>query len=373
MNIYDKLGLKTFINGLATLTMHGGSIMPLEVVEAMSEASQFFVTIPDLHKAVGDRIAKLTHNEAAFVSDGAAAGMVVTAAAIIAGDDEERRMRLPDSEGWKNEVLVSRTFNPRYSHAIRIGGGKIVEYGKEERTTVEDLEAGFTDKTAAVFYFTNDDLKDKVPSVAQAAEVAHRHGVPLVVDAAAQIPPIENLWRYTGDGADIAIFSGGKGLRGPQASGLIVGKKSIIDVIATYACPAGGVGRPLKVGKEEIIGLMTAVERAVRIGTESELKLYRDRVQYVLDTFKDDDAVSTDTLPTTDVGKPFPTALIIPKEGKLKISVDEIIQQLKECSPAIYLGGRDGKISMNPQCLMDGEEIIVAESLKRIIDKNRAG
>ena len=371
MNIYDKLGVKRLINGLATLTMYGGSIMPLEVLDAMREASQYFVTIPDLHKAVGDRIAKLTNNEAAFVCDGAAAGMVMAAAAIIAGDDEDRRMQLPDSEGMKNEVLVCKTFNPRYSHAIRIGGGKIIEYGSEDGASIEDLEAGFTDKTAAVFYFTNDDLKDKVPSVAQVAAAAHKRGVPVVVDAAAQIPPIENLWRYTGDGADIAIFSGGKGLRGPQASGLIVGKKEIVDVIATYACPAGGVGRPLKVGKEEIIGLMTAIELAVSAGTEGMLKLYRGRVEYVLDVFKDDDAVTTDKTETTDVGKPFPTALIIPVEGKLKITPEEIVQQLKDGDPAIYLGARGGKISMNPQCLLDGEEKIIAAALKKIIDANR--
>ena len=222
MDIYDELGVKKVINGLATVTVLGGSIMPPEVLAAMTEASRYFVEIDDFQAKAGRRIAEWTHNEAAYVSCGAAAGIVLSTAACIAGTDPEKRGRLPDTEGMANEVIVHQAGLVGYAQAIRHAGGKIVTIGDEHGATAQQLEAAITRRTAALFYFPNASrLAGQVP-LEEGIAIAHRHGIPVIVDAAAQLPPVENLWRFTQMGADLAIFSGGKGLCGPQSSGLVV-------------------------------------------------------------------------------------------------------------------------------------------------------
>ena len=224
MDIYDKLGVKKYINGCATLTMMGGSRMPPVVLEAMAEASHHFVNIDELQEKVGQKIAEWTHNEAAFISCGCAAGMALSTAACIAGVDPEKAGRLPFSDGMKNEVLVQRTGMVGYAFAVRQAGGKLVEIGTVKGSVPEDLENAINERTAAIMVFYRTvGMQGQIP-LEQQIEIAKRHSVPLIVDAAAQIPPVENLWKFTQMGADLALFSGGKGLCGPQSSGLIVRK-----------------------------------------------------------------------------------------------------------------------------------------------------
>ena len=225
MDVYDKLGVTKVVNGAATLTRLGGSLMPPEVVAAMSEAARYFVDMVELQAAVGRQIAEWTHNEAAFVSCGAAAGLALSAAACIAGADREKRGRLPYSEGMANEVIVYKHNRVGYDFAMRQAGAKLVEVGVESEAALTELEAAITDQTAAILYFYNVSRMGGMVPTEKAIEIAHRHDVPFIVDAAAQIPPVANLWRFTQMGADLVLFSGGKGLRGPQASGLILGRQ----------------------------------------------------------------------------------------------------------------------------------------------------
>ena len=235
MTIYKRLGIRTVINGNATLTRLGGSIMPPEVVAAMADASKHFVDIIELQKRVGEEIAKLTQNEAAYVSCGAAAALTLSTAACVTGLDATKREKLPlctspGSGGFqpptmKNEVIVHRHGRVGYDFAVRQVGVTFVEIGDENGTTPDELENAITEKTAAIFYFANPSREHLWVPYEKASTIAKKHGVPLIVDAAAQLPPPENLWRFTHNGADLALFSGGKGLQGPQSSGLIVGKK----------------------------------------------------------------------------------------------------------------------------------------------------
>jgi uncharacterized pyridoxal phosphate-dependent enzyme len=205
MDVYDDLKVRKIINGSATLTALGGSLMPPEVLQAMAEASRHFVDIDDLQEKVGERIASWTHNEAAYVSCGAAAGLVLSTAACITGLDPEKRARLPYTDGMKNEIIVHKHGRVGYDYAIRQAGGKLVEIGSAEGTTEQELEAAINEHTAAFFYFFNINLmKGQVP-LAQGIQVARRYGIPLIVDAAAQLPPVENLWRFTQMGADLAL------------------------------------------------------------------------------------------------------------------------------------------------------------------------
>ena len=308
MDIYDELGLRKVINGLATVTVLGGSIMPPEVVEAMAQASRHFVSIDEFQKKAGEKIAEWTQNEAAYIPCGAAAGLALSTAACITGTDSAKCAQLPHVEDLKNEVIIHKRNRNGYDFAIRQTGVKIVEIGTDEGTTPEDMEEAINEKTAAIFYFYNITSMGGLLPLEQGIEIAKRRGVPLIVDAAAQIPPVENLWKFTHMGADLAIFSGGKGLCGPQSSGLIVGRQDLIDGCALNACPRAFIGRPMKVGKEEIAGLMTAVKWYLNLDHEKLMQTYEDQVKYVMDELSELPHVSTQRNFPSEAGQPMPRA-----------------------------------------------------------------
>ena len=368
MDIYDKLGIKKVINGLATVTVLGGSTLPQVVSDTMAEAAKHFVPIDELQEKVGERIAELTRNEAAYVPCGAAAGLALSTAACITGLDAEKRARLPYTDGMKNEVIVHKSGRVGYDFAIRQAGGKLVEIGTGEGTSPEDMEEAINEKTAAIFYFYNiTRMKTHVP-LDKGVEIAKRRGVPLIVDAAAQLPPVENLWRFTEIGADLAIFSGGKGLRGPQSSGLVLGRKDLIEACAFNACPRAFIGRPMKVGKEEMVGLLAAVERYVNLDHDREMQTYEDQVQYVIDAFSDIPHISTGRNFPSEAGQPMPRAEVIFDEQNLGITRDEMLTQLREGEPAIALAGAGPNgVFVNPQTLEPGQEKIIVDRMREII------
>jgi len=368
MDIYDELGVRKVINGYATLTSLGGSIMPPEVVAAMAQAARHFVDIDELQTKVGARIAEWTHNEAAYVSCGAAAGLVLSTAACIAGLDPDKRARLPYTDGMKNEVIVHRCGRVGYDFAVRQAGAKLVEIGTAEGTSEQDMEQAITDRTAAILYFYSvTRMKGLVP-LERGIEIARRRGVPLIVDAAAQIPPVENLWRFTHMGADLALFSGGKGLCGPQSSGLILGRKDLIEACAFNACPRAFIGRPMKVGKEELVGLMVAVRRYLDLDHGRLAETYEDQVRYIMDEFVGWPHAQVRRDFPSEAGQPMPRAEIILDEASLGMTRDQVLAQLREGEPGIALGpaGPNG-IYVNPQTLQPGEVSIVVERLKEII------
>ncbi|HZJ58288.1 MAG TPA: aminotransferase class V-fold PLP-dependent enzyme [Clostridia bacterium] len=370
MGIYDELGVKCIINGAATLTALGGSIMPPEVLEAMTEASKSYVPIIELQHKVGAQIAKWTNNEAAMVSNGAAAGMVLATAACIAGDDEDKRRALPHTEGMKNEVLVYGPQRVGYDFAIHQAGGKIVEYGSPDGTTEDQLEAAITDKTVGIFVFYFEHRMDNQLPLEKVVEIAHKRDIPVIVDAAAQLPRRENLWRFTRDlGADVALFSGGKGLCGPQSSGLVVGKKEYIDRMITFSCPNPGIGRPMKVGKEEIIGLMTAVKLYMEKDMEAEMECWEAQVQSVLDAFRDESAVCASRDFPSEAGQPMPRAKVSMVEGALNADITQIDNWLKEGQPSIFLAVMGNALYINPQTLQPGEMDIIIQKIKEAMDK----
>jgi D-glucosaminate-6-phosphate ammonia-lyase len=366
MDIYDELGVRKIINGYATLTSLGGSIMPDEVVSAMAEASHYFVSIDELQEKVGRKIAEWTHNQAAYISCGAAAGIVLSTAACITGLDPEKRQRLPFTEGMKNEVIVHRCAGEEYNFTVRQAGGKVVLIGSEEGASLADLEGAINSKTAAILvYYQVHLMKNQVP-LEQQIEVAKRRGVPLIVDAAAQIPPVENLWRFTEMGADLVIFSGGKGLCGPQSSGLVLGRRDLITACAFNACPRTYIGRPMKVGKEEMVGLLTAVRRYLDLDHTHVIRTYEEQVAYVLAAFDGDSYVHARRGFPSEAGQPMPRAELTLDVQGLGITRDEILIRLYEGNPAVSLApaGENG-LYINPQTLRPGEEIVVVERIKK--------
>ncbi len=368
MDIYDELGVTKVINGAATLTMLGGSLMSPEVLAAMAEAAQHFVDIDKLQQKVGERIASWTRNEAAYVSCGAAAGLALSTAACITGLDPEKRECLPYTEGMKNEIIVHKRGLVGYSFAIRQAGGKLVEIGTEEGATEEQMLQAINDKTAAIFYFYNPARVEGQVPLERGIEIARRSGIPLVIDAAAQIPPVDNLWRFTQMGADLVLFSGGKGLCGPQSSGLILGRKDLIEACAFNACPRAFIGRPMKVGKEEMVGLMTAVRRYLDLDHDGLMQTYEDQVQTVVAAFSDHPQISARRSFPSEAGQPMPRAEVSFDEGALGLTRDEILGQLRAGDPSIVLAAAgDTGVFVNPQTLEAGQEIIIIDRIKEIL------
>ncbi len=368
MDIYDELGVTKVINGAATLTRLGGSLMPPEVLAAMAEAAQHFVDMDELQQKVGERLAAWTKNEAAYVSCGAAAGLALSTAACITGLDLEKRERLPYTEGMQNEIVIHKRGRVGYAFAIRQAGGRLIEIGTEEGATPHEMERAINESTAAVFYFHNPNFMPGQVPLEQGIEIAHQAGIPLVVDAAAQIPPVESLWRFTEMGADLVLFSGGKGLRGPQSSGLILGRKDLIEACAFNACPRPFIGRPMKVGKEELVGLMTAVRLYLDLDHDQLMRTYEEQVQAVIAAFSDHPYISARRSFPSEAGQPMPRAEITFDEDALGITRDEILTRLSTGKPSIALAeaGERG-VFVNPQTLVPGQEQIIVDRIKQVI------
>ncbi len=370
MSIYEELGIRPIINASATLTRLGGSIMPPEVIAAMVEASRHFVDLDELQRRIGEELARLTHNEAAYVSAGAAAGLVLATAACITGTDPAAIRQLPDLTGLKNEVIVHKSHRNGYDHAVRQVGVKLVEIGYATGTAPWELERAINERTAAVFWFQGAMTGRGDLPLETVIEIAGARGVPVVVDAAAQLPPVENLWRFTQMGAALAIFSGGKDLRGPQSSGLIVGRKDLIEAIRLNGNPNHSIGRPMKVGKEEMVGLLAAVKRYLALDHEARASQDEEVVAGWCAALNKLPGVHAQRAFPNEAGQPLPRARVVFDPTQAGISRDEVVARLAQGTPAIAvaLAGADG-IYLNPMTLADGEEQVVLDRLLAILQR----
>jgi uncharacterized pyridoxal phosphate-dependent enzyme len=362
---YAELGVRPVINAAATLTRLGGSRMPAPVLDAMRAGAESFVDLVDLQRRVGDRIAQLTQNEACYVSCGAAAGMAISIAACIVDQDPEAIRQLPETGP---EVIVHRSQRNSYDQAARTTGARLVEIGDSFGTTLADLESAFSARTVCVLYFAGAHFAGSALSLEQTIAAARARGVPVLVDAAAQIPPIANLWHFTRDlGADAAIFSGGKGLRGPQPSGLVLGRRSLIDACIVNGPPNHSLGRPMKVGKEEMLGILAAVEWSLAQDEASVLASYEAMVQGWLDGLNGLPGVTVERGYPSEAGQPHARATIHVGPGAV-LTRAELIGALWDGDPRIAVGEvGDDAIALNPQTLDEGEDRIVLDAIRRLL------
>jgi D-glucosaminate-6-phosphate ammonia-lyase len=288
-NIYEKLGVPTIINAKGPATRLSGGLMAESVSRAMQEATQHCVDMTELQTRASAIISEITGAEAGFVTSGAAAGLLLGTAACVAGLDPGKMNRLPNTSGMRNEIVVVRSQRNLYDHAIRTVGVKMVEVGLPDRYSgagVRDAEAweiadAINEKTAAIYYVANSRSK---PTLNEVTEAAHGLDIPILVDAAGQIPPVENLRRFINEGADLVTFSGGKAIKGPQGSGILCGRRDLVSSAALQnldqdiffdqwvpppglfdksimkGLPQHGIGRACKVGKEQVVGLLVALK-----------------------------------------------------------------------------------------------------------------
>ncbi len=353
MGLYEDLGVKTYINALDTVSIFGGSRMPDYVADAMREAAENFVEIADLQKKAGEQIARMTRNEAAYITAGASAALTMCAAICMAGQDLDRQKQLPDTTGMKNEFLIMTKQRTGYNRAINIAGGKtiFVDAGPGE---ADKLREAVTDQTAAIFFFDLYHAWSTSVSFEDTVKAAKEYDLPLIVDAAAQLPPIDNLWRFTEAGADAVCFSGGKGLRGPQGSGLVLGKKWIIDGVAMIGPPTHGIARSQKVGREEIVGLFTALEEYLKPGmVANKIAVIESRGQYIRSSLDATGLFACERVYPGPTGQSYP---YINAKITGSFSADDMVKSLREGDPGIVIGkyGENG-LFINPLLLVDDE------------------
>ncbi len=379
-NIYTRIGVTPIINARGTWTYISGSLELPEVREAKQEAAMHFVDMWELQRGVGKRLAELSGAEAGMVTAGAAAAMATATAACMAGTDPAKIWQLPDTTGMKNEVIM---FGGRISFdsGIRAAGGKLVVVQSHE-----ELKAAFNDKTAIVYTTARGERLEKAIPLAKDAHV------PILVDWAAAIPPIENLslpWKM---GADLCTFSGGKGLCGPQCSGLLLGRKDLIEAALAQSCPwEGAVCRPMKVGKEEIMGVLAAVEAWTKRDLSELDKEWNKRVKKVAQLVETVPGVTTE-IQTPQGGNRYPTLTVNWDEAAFKMNVQECAQKLRDGSPRIEVltgnnpstvpGVHEGD-PKNPRpprpdalriismTLQPGEDVLVGRRLREILNAAR--
>ncbi|NLE43186.1 MAG: aminotransferase class V-fold PLP-dependent enzyme [Chloroflexi bacterium] len=380
-DIYERLGVRKIINAYGTLTTLGGSLMASEVVDAMAEASRHFVDLSELLTLSGAHIARLIGVEAACITSGAAAGLALATAACVAGSDRARIERLPDTTGMPNRVAIHRDHRNGFDQAVRQAGIELVEFGGTEPTQTQELAAVLDDRTAAVVYFVCYAGANS-PSLEAVLETAHAQGIPVIVDAAAELPPLTNLSAFTDLGADLVIFSGGKDIEGPQCTGLIVGRHDLVQACALNANPNQGIGRPMKVGKEEIVGLVVALERYLGQDRQDEDARWERQVAHLLDVLQEIPGVTARRVVPTGPGvRPtiVPRGYVCWDPNVIRITVEDVVHHLWTGRPAIAIGNTTDEhhaaetcthmraLVFNPQVLTAGEERIVAERIAAIL------
>jgi D-glucosaminate-6-phosphate ammonia-lyase len=386
--IYDEWEVPKVINAAGTKTSIGGSLIRPEALKAMHEAASAFVSLADLQECASQRISDMTGAEAGYITSGAAAGLVLGAAAAIAGDDRGTMARLPATPGVPDEIILPRTHRTGYDHTFEVAGGTIVDVGTNDAhlgtgaRPVEpwEIEDAISDQTAAIGYIQKPYTR---PELSTVTDIAHAHDIPVIVDAAAELPPVANLSRFIEEGADLVAFSGGKAIRGPQTTGILAGRADLIesvalqhldmhansaiwdppsDLIDSTHVPRQGLGRSMKVGKEEIVGLLRALELFVDTDHDAQRRHWRNTANDIVDHLANADGIET-RLVTDD------TAIapeVVVHISATSLSATEIVQALQSETPKVVVGTdrlHHDELVINPMCLRDGEPSYVIERL----------
>jgi L-seryl-tRNA(Ser) seleniumtransferase len=358
--IYVEIGVRPIINGRGATTAVGGTLMHPDVLAAMADAGGAFVVLDELNERVGARIAELTGMEAGYVTCGSAAAMALAAAACIAGADPDRIRRLPDSDGLPNEIVIHRAQRINYDQMLRVGGGRLVEIGTADQTAPAELARAITAHTAAVFYVDSRHTAPGALDFPTVVEIAHARHVPVIVDAASTIPPVDHLRRWGRWGADLVIFSGGKGLRGPQDSGLLAGRADLIAAARANGNPHAAVGRGMKVSKEAMAGLWKAIDIFLATDHEAEYRMHLAQAEHLATALGRGDARVWVEADWADW--PAPVVRIAPLPGA-SWQPATIQQILSAGNPSIHIDAFRGGLMISTHCLRPGEEEIVAAAL----------
>jgi L-seryl-tRNA(Ser) seleniumtransferase len=363
--IYTRMGVRTIINGRGATTAVGGTLMPPQVLAAMAEAAQAFVVIDELNAAVGEKIAAITGADAGYVTSGSAAGMALAAAACIAGTDPERIQRLPESDGWANEIIIHRAHRINYDQMFRVSGARLVEIGYPAGTAAWELERALADRTAAVAWIDSRNTGTGALPFPTEVDLAHARGIPVIVDAASTLPPVDHLRRWIRWGADLVIYSGGKGLRGPQDSGLLAGRRDLIAAAKANGSPHAGVGRGMKVSKEAMAGLWAAIDLFLETDHEVEYRQHAAEAEALVAGLASRSDVRCEIEADWDAW-PAPIVRLFPIDESW--TPDAVSSALMVGNPAISVFSEHGGLMISTHCLLPGDADIIVERLSNVLD-----
>ena len=371
--LLPEAGVATFINAAGTYTTLTASTMPDEVQAAVALAALHPVNLIELHEAAGQYLAKRLRCEGALVTAGAASALTLgTAACVTAGNDAAILSIPTDMNSLKNEVIVQKSHRYDYDHAVRNCGVRFVEV-----ETLEQYEQAFNERTVMTHFFN---AGEEHISREDWVRVAHKHGVPCFNDAAADVPPISNLWNYTQMGFDLVTFSGGKGLRGPQCTGLLLGRKDLIEAARKNNSPnSNTVGRGMKVAKEEIVGLVAAVDWFLAQDDAAMEADYRQRAERIAGALKSIPTVQTQIF-IPAVANHVPHLVVTYDQSRIKIAAKEVMEKMRQGTPRIELNpgtggppasaglpGGSNTIVVGVWMLQPGEDLIVAKRLREVL------
>jgi D-glucosaminate-6-phosphate ammonia-lyase len=365
--VYEALGIKHVINATGTVTNLGGSLMPPEVVAAWVDASKHFVNLLDLQDKVGEKIAKLVGVEAALVTTGAAGALLLGTAAAVTRGDRERIKRLPDTNGMRNEVVLQKAHHSCYDNQLTDVGVKLIDV-----ETPDDVKRAAGERTALLFFMNFAEPDGKIKRD-EWVELARRHKVPTLLDAAADTPPIQRLAEYNKQGFDLVAFSGGKAIRGPNDTGLLLGSKDLVAAAKLCTNPhCGTIGRMMKVSKEDMVAAVAAVERFVRLDHKEEAREWERRIGVIEEALKEVPTLQGERI-VPAIANHVPHLLLTWDEKRLKLTPAQVIKELAAGDPPIIVGRVSGTgdkgLLLSVFVLGEGEERIVAERLLAILKK----
>jgi D-glucosaminate-6-phosphate ammonia-lyase len=368
--IYRRLGVRPIIHASGTTTRYGGALLRPEALETMREASTTLVNLDELNEAAGAAIARMLGAEAAFVTAGASSGLILQAAACIAGADPAKITRLPDTAGMRNEIVIQRAHRFAYDQAYRVAGGVLVEIGLARRTQPFELEAAIGERTAAVAHLVSPFTSPPgVLTLEQVVAIAKKRGVPVIVDAASMLPPRENLTKFLRLGADLVSFSGGKGIRGPQSTGILAGRRDLVRAVALNASPNQALARAAKTSKEEICGLVTALECFMAEDEKAEMKRYTDVCAAIVEALGEIPGLRA-VVEQDPINRVLPHAVIYFTTEWVGPSGHAVQVALAQGEPHIYVqqgahqGGYFDEIAIDPINLQPGDEAVIAARLR---------
>jgi L-seryl-tRNA(Ser) seleniumtransferase len=362
---FRELGVRPFINAAGTYTAMTASLMPSEVVDAITYASKQYVMLDELHDRVGERLARLLKCEAAMVTAGAASALTLGTAGVLTGEDNQKIVDLPNLAGMKSEVIIQKSHRFGYDHAVRNCGVKLVEV-----ETREDLERAITPQTAMMIFYNNNNTVGQIRDE-EFAQLGKKHGVPTFNDAAADVPPVENLWKYTAMGFDLVTFSGGKGIRGPQSAGLLLGRKDLISASRKNAPPNGNtIGRGMKVNKEEMLGMLAAVELYLEKDHEKEKREFEKRAENIRSSAASLPGVTAEVF-VPEVANHVPHVRVS-WDGAQRADAESVVAALRDGDPSIGIRSEGPSLVIGVWMMRQGEDKVVARRLRQALEKTVA-
>lgn len=362
---FKELGIRTFINAAGTYTSMTGSLMPKEVIDAINYGSLEYVNLDELQDKVGERIAELLECEYATVSSGCFGAMSIAMAGVMSGKDPKKIKQLPDTTGLKNEVILQESHTIGYAQALTNVGAKLVKV-----KTAEELENSINEKTAMLWFLNANTDRGEI-KWEEFVSLGKKHNIPTFIDCAADVPPVDNLFKFTRIGFDMVAFSGGKGLRGPQSAGLLLGKKEYIEAARLHTPPRGEtIGRGMKVNKEEVLGMLAALELYLSKDHQAEWKMWEDQIDLISESAKSVSGVET-TIHVPPHANHVPSLKIRWDQSKVNISPDNVRKILREGSPSIETVGNKNEIGITTWMMVPGQEKIVAKKIKKILKSHK--